>query len=247
MRTAIIPAAMIMLAGNCSHQPASGLYPVVSPESGLLITNHFANNAHIERTLSRAATGDTTEHESVVTRIDEVVGAAGANPTIVRVSTGHYAGGDYYDSLVVRRTDLRPIREHMRYVQRRLDKRFEYEGGTVHQTNSIADSATSFDRKYDLPVFAFSEVELLVRSLPYRAGFTSIVPLYSEGDDAIEMDSISVVSAGPEQWTIRFADPAIIATYGLDVATRRILSYDVVSRKTGGRARKSYEKVQSRH
>lgn len=233
-----------MLAGDCRHQPAPGLFPVVSPGSRSLITSHFANEAHIERTLSRAAAGDTTEHESVVTRIDEVVGAAGSSPTIVRVSTGHYAGGDYYDSLVVRRTDLQPIREHMHYVQRRLDKRFEYEGGTVHQTNSIADSATSFDRKYNMPVFAFSEIELLVRSLPYRPGFTSILPLYSEGDDAVEMDSISVVSARPERWTIRFADPSIIATYGLDVATRRILSYDVVSRKTGGRARKSYERVQ---
>jgi hypothetical protein len=82
-----------------------------------------------------------------------------------------------------------------------------------------------------------------VRSTPYRAGFTSIVPLYSEGDDAIEMDSIAVIGAAPGRWTIRFADPAIIATYGLDVTTRRILSYDVVSRKTGGRARKGYEKV----
>jgi hypothetical protein len=205
-RTAIIPAALIMLAGNCRHQPTLSLYPVVSAGSGSLITNHFASEAHIERTLSRAAAGDTTEHESVVTRIDEVVGAAGSSSTIVRVSTGHYAGGDYYDSLVVRRTDLQPIREHMRYVQRRLDKRFEYEGGAVHQTNSIADSATSFGRKYNMPVFAFSEIELLVRSLPYRPGFTSILPLYSEGDDAIEMDSISVVSAGPERWTIRCHD-----------------------------------------
>jgi hypothetical protein len=48
--------------------------------------------------------------------------------------------------------------------------------------------------------------------------------------------------AGPEHH--RFADPAIVATYGLDVATRRVLSYDVVSRKTGGRARKRYEKAQ---
>jgi hypothetical protein len=57
------------------------------------------------------------------------------------------------------------------------------------------------------------------------------------------MDSMAVTGAAPERWTIRFADPAIIATYGLDVTTRRILSYDVVSRQTSSRARKGYEKV----
>lgn len=82
-----------------------------------------------------------------------------------------------------------------------------------------------------------------MRSLPYRLGYTAILPLYSEGDDAIEMDSVAVVDARPDRWTIRFADPAIVATYGIDAATRRIVSYDVTGRKTHGKARKIYQAI----
>jgi hypothetical protein len=52
---------------------------------------------------------------------------------------------------------------------------------------------------------------MLVRSLPYRVGYTAILPLYSEGDDAIEMASVAVIGTGADRWTVRFADPAIIA------------------------------------
>jgi hypothetical protein len=134
---------------SCRHQAPlavnASVYPVVSAD-GILLTTHFTNDAHVERTLSRAATGDTTEHESVSTRIDEVVGGGGVESTILRVTTGHYSGGDYYDSLVVRHGDLRPIRERLAYMQRRTEKRFEYDERTVHQTNTSGDSAVTFDR-----------------------------------------------------------------------------------------------------
>ena len=232
-------------AAGCGRSPTravSPVYPVLSADTRALATSHFTSDVHMERTLSRAATGDTAEHESVVTRIDEVVPSA-PNGILLRVTTGHYSGGDYYDSLFVHRADLRPIREHLAYRQRNSDKRFLYDGGTVHQTNASGDSLVTFDRSYDVPVFAFSEIELLVRSLPYHAGYTAILPLYSEGDDAIEMDSVAVVDARPDRWTIRFADPAIVALYGIDVTTRRILSYEVTGRKTHGKARKVYQAV----
>ena len=37
------------------------------------------------------------------------------------MTTGHYSGGDHYDSLFVRREDLRPVRERFSYVQRQTD------------------------------------------------------------------------------------------------------------------------------
>jgi hypothetical protein len=229
---------------SCRHQAPltvnPAVYPVVSAD-GDLLTGHFTNDTHAERTLSRAVTGDTTEHESLRTRIDEIVGGGGGESTILRVTTGHYAGGDYFDSLVVRRGDLRPVRERLVYLQRHTEKRFAYDGRTVHQTNTSGDSAVTFDRRYDLPVFAFGEIEMLVRSLPYRMGYTAILPLYSEGDDAIEMDSVAVVAARADLWTVRFADPAIVAMYRIDAASRRIVSWDVTNRKTNGKARKIYE------
>lgn len=253
MPRAVIGNALAVLvafaAASWRHsqtRTVDAVYPVVAADTRALVTDNFTTDAYVERTLSRAATGDTTEHESVVTRIDEVVANDGGGSTILRVTTGHYSGGDYYDSLVVHRADLRPVRERFAYLQRKLDKRFDYDGGTVHQTNTAGDLVKSFDRRYDVPVFAFSEIELLVRSLPYRPGYTAILPLYSEGDDAIEMDSVAVVDARPDRWTIRFADPAIVAIYGIDAATRRIVSYDVTGRKTKGKARKVYQAIPPR-
>jgi hypothetical protein len=247
LRTAIgiaLTALIAIAAVSCRHSQTlsvNAVYPVVSADTRGLVTDHFKSEGHVERTLSRAATGDTTEHESVVTRVDEVVANSASESTMLRVTTGHYSGGDYYDSLFVHRGDLRPVREHLAYLQRKIDKRFDYDAGVVHQTNVSRDSVSTFDRRYDVPVFAFSEIELLVRSLPYRPGYTAILPLYSEGDDAIEMDSVAVVDTPADRWTIRFADPAIIAIYGVDTATRRIVSYEVTGRKTNGKARKVYQ------
>jgi hypothetical protein len=245
-RTVVWAVAVAAVATSCRRPAAGGvstIYPVVSADSRALLTSHFATESHAERMLSRAATGDTTEHESVVTTVNEIVGNASGRESLSRVTTGHYAGGDYYDSMFVDRANLRPVREHLAYLQRKLDKRFDFDGGAVHQTTTSHDSVTTLERHYVMPVFAFSEVEMLVRSLPYHDGYTAILPLYSEGDDAIEMDSVSLVASRPGRWTIRFADPAVVAIYGIEPATRRILSYDVTSRKTNGKARKIYQSI----
>jgi hypothetical protein len=246
LRTVLRAALIVVPVVACGHPSTASVnsvYPVVSAGSRALVTNHFATESHVERMLSRAATGDTTEHESVVTTVDEIVPNAATGSTIVRVTTGHYSGGDYYDSVFVDRVDLRPVHEHLAYLQRKIDKRFDYDGGTVRQINTSHDSVSTLERRYQMPVFAFSEVEMLVRSLPYHDDYTAILPLYSEGDDAIEMDSVSLVASRPGRWTIRFADPAIVAIYGIEPATRRILSYDVTSRKTNGKARKIYQSI----
>jgi hypothetical protein len=233
--------ALALVLSSCRAQRVTPAFHVVLAGSRELVTSHFQDRSHAEHFLSRAASGDTTEHESVVTRVDERTGTSDAGPTILRVTTGHYSGGDYSDSMVVRRADLRPVREHLAYVQRRMDKQFDYAGNTLRQRNVTGDSALAFGREYTLPVFAFSEIDMIVRSLPFRPGYTAILPLYSEGDDALEMDSVSVIDthAGP-RWTIRFADPAIVATYSVDAATRQIVSYDVTNRKSNGRGRKVF-------
>jgi hypothetical protein len=48
------------------------------------------------------------------------------------------------------------------------------------------------------------------------------------------MDTVRVMGrdAGG-RWTLRFADPVIVATYGIDEKTRRIVRHEYVMRKTG--------------
>ena len=251
MRRAVVACLGLFCALSCRrvqyvYMPPSHFASAASHE---LVTSHLHDAASIERSMSQAATGDTTPHEAVVAHIEETSGSDSTGPTFLRVTSGHYSGGDYYDSILVRRADLLPIREHMAYIQRHLEKRMEYlhDGTTVHQTNTVGDSTVTFDKSYTVPVYGFSEIEMIIRSLPFHPYYTAIVPLYSEGDDALEQDSITVVNDRPgKRWTVRFADPVVVAMYGIDASSRQILSYYVRNRKSGNSMYKIYDAAGNR-
>ncbi|HKW47850.1 MAG TPA: alpha/beta hydrolase, partial [Gemmatimonadaceae bacterium] len=81
---------------------------------------------------------------------------------------------------------------------------------------------------YPFRVFNFNELDEVVRSVPLRPGYRAIVPLYSEGDNALETDSVDVEGTDSSGvWNVRFADKVIIGHYGIDGATRRIVRYEV--------------------
>jgi hypothetical protein len=117
-------------------------------------------------------------------------------------------------------------------------KRYTYDGPrvTIIQTTSDSGSRRT-EQTYDGPVFNFAELNDLVRSLPLREGYQRILPLYAEvaeGSDALEMDTVRVESrAADGHWTLRFADPDIIATYGIDERTRRIVRHEYTLRRDG--------------
>jgi hypothetical protein len=143
----------------------------------------------------------------------------------------------FTDTLLMLRAGLEPVWEHMR--SGKLLKDIRYSGARLHQQTYIGDSlARSFDKQFPHRPFGFNQLDLVIRSLPLRTGFRTTLPLYSEGDDSVEVDTVSVLgvkAAAPAQWTVRFADPVIIATYGIDTVTRRVTSYEVTNRKSGGR------------
>ena len=141
------------------------------------------------------------------------------------------------DSLIVDGNTLRPLDEVIE--SRRARYRFHYDGPRVTGVVAVADSAPQrLDRKFDQPVFAFNEVEILVRSLRYRVGLRVVVPLFSEGDRAIEHDTLSVVSQSTQPdhapvWTIEFADPVITTRYRVDARSREIIDAVTRQRKSG--------------
>ena len=90
--------------------------------------------------------------------------------------------------------------------------------------SSVAPSTTT----YRVRVFHFNELDELVRSLPLRAGYHAVVPLYSEGDNALETDTVDVEGTDDTGvWNVRFSDKVIIGHYGIDGLTRKIVRYDV--------------------
>jgi hypothetical protein len=93
-------------------------------------------------------------------------------------------------------------------------------------------------------VFAFNEMELLVRSLPFTQGLSVVAPLFSEVDRDLEMDTLTVLGPdtssaghGGNGWMVRFADPAIVARFVIDRTSRAIMSSEIFPRKTEMRMR----------
>jgi hypothetical protein len=74
--------------------------------------------------------------------------------------------------------------------------RITYDGARVRRTDRQGDSVVrQVDHTYGVRVFPFAVLDQIVRAVPLREGYRAILPLYSEGDDALEMDTIQVVGA----------------------------------------------------
>jgi hypothetical protein len=149
------------------------------------------------------------------------------------VMSGAYRSQPYVDTSIVKQHGLAPVREISRHGSD-IDQ-FTYDGPRVTRIHATPDSGTRrFEHTYDGPVFTFAELEDLIRSLPLRAGYERILPLYSEGTDTLEMDTVRVVTrAADGQWTLRFADPDIVATFGIDERTRRTVRFEYTVRRDG--------------
>lgn len=240
----MVPFCLALVVGCAARTTA-----ISSPNTNLtlpagsrrLVTSHISELREALLTYSRAASGDTTEHQSVRTIVEEHPTQDDGAPAVLMIRAGHFSGGDFVDTLLVRRDGLVPVWEHLRYPQGRTAKEIEFSGDRLRQTNHSGDSTRTFELHFALPVFAFSEIDLLMRSLPFSGGYHAIVPLYSEGDDSLEMDTVAVMGPIEHQWAVRFGDPVIVATYGIDSASRRIERYDLVNRRTRGRVRRVRE------
>ena len=143
------------------------------------------------------------------------------------------------DTLVFAEHGLVP--EHEVLAFNGYTRRFQYAGGHVSGSVQHGDSAArAVDHVFSERVFAFNEVDLLVRSAPFRRDWSVVVPLFSEVDEAVEHDTITVVAptrvhdggGDREAWTIRFADPVIVSTYTVLADSRDILAIDTEQRQT---------------
>jgi hypothetical protein len=186
-----------------------------------------------------AGTGDTTEHErSHVTRGETLL-----PDEQVLLRTEWQPPFTTVDSLVVSRRDLAPVRE--RLFAGGAIRVFQYLGRRVVGTVTVKDSAPRpYDTTFAEAPFAFNEVEVLVRSVPFRAGVTEVMPLFSEIDQAIEHDTVTVLGTAtapldhaPRVWRVRFADPAIVTVYDVNQDSRRILGAVTTQRQSGTRFR----------
>lgn len=206
---------------------ATGLWvqpPMVVPGSHDLRSAKIAERCDSLWFVSRAP-GETTEHVLLAQRKELHL----VRDRVVQVTTVNTAEGSYVDSTVFLRDGLTPILEAT-YADSHVT-RYRYDKNQVDvTTTSVAH------HQYPYPVFNFEQLDLLIQLLPLRSGYEALLPLYSEGDQDAEVDTVQVQgrdSAGV--WQVRFADKAIVATYGIADGTRAWVSYSHRFRADGPR------------
>jgi hypothetical protein len=208
------------------------------PGSPLLTPPALADSSAHLLVFIKRTTGDTTEQRmSEVRREQRAV--AGRRDEVVLTSTWSPPSVSI-DTVVIERRGLAPVAEHLEFHGA---FRYQYSHGRVTGTIERQDSAArAFDQTFAQDIFAFAEVDLLVRCLPFKPGLSFVVPLFSENDAGQELDTMTVV--GPDStmpshhaWVVRFADPAIVTRYVIDGQSREILSTETTQRRTGAHIR----------
>jgi hypothetical protein len=232
----LFAVAMISGLGAWSARPS--IATVLLPGSSELSTSHLNTSATRYRVLTKPAPDSAEREVPGVGSASVTLTKHNGKPALLLVTGFVRAERTYADTALVMQDGLHPVWEVSSNGTR--TSRWDYSGKQVKLTFTQADSGTQTrTHAYDVPVFHFNELDVLLRSLPLREGYEAILPLYSEGSDELEMDSVRVSARGADGvWPVRFADPAIVASYGIDGATRRIVRYSVVLRRTGGVSRR---------
>ena len=211
---------------------------VLSPGSGALQPLHARPDARA-RLLGRAATGDTTEQVlSEIRREERADEREATSLALIMSFSPPFAS---VDSLVVDPRTIAPLTEVLRVRGDVI--RIRYDGPRITGSVQHGDSTpVPFAVTASEVPFAFNALDPIVRSLPLRAGFQAVVPLFSEIDRLVERDTLSVLEGernalGGTVWRIRFADAVIVSTYGVDGNSREIVSQEVTNRRSGRRFR----------
>lgn len=239
MCLATICAVSLAAACATTHTAASS-ETMLSPGARPLTVPSLAEAASEVTVFAQRAAGDTT-----MRRVSSLIVTGSASPDHGVQLTKNYAPPfQSSDTLVVDAATLRPRSEVL--VFNKVRREYRYDGAHVTGAIQYPDSAPrSFDSTFDAPVFAFNEVEPLVRSLAFRTGVTVVVPLFSEVDADLEHDTLSVTGStretGVDAWVVRFADPVITTRYVVDAHTRAILDATTTQRKSGMRFHYAYE------
>lgn len=167
------------------------------------------------------APNDTVQRSILAQRIEQ----HDVSSTVVQVTTMSTPDGSYVDSTILLRDGLAPMRETTHAGSTVI--RYRYDRNRVDVTTIAGDSApVAHHHEYPYPVFNFEELDLLIRLLPLRPGYQALLPLYSEGDEDAEIDTVLVQGKDSTGiWHVRFADKAVIATYGIADDTRAEVAY----------------------
>lgn len=194
--------------------------------------------------LDMARLRDTTQVQQLFTRAksDTVETLRARLTTWLRIESAEVSAGFAFsgiaasvDTIWFRRSDLAPLRERLRARGQYFS--IQYDGKHVVHTRQRGDSAAVTDtQELAVAPFGFNQLETIIQLIPYRSGYSAILPLYSEIDAAVEYDTVTVLGpsdARADRVNVRFADPAIVSLYTIDRASGQIVGHVTTSRRNG--------------
>jgi hypothetical protein len=244
----MLTAACLVLPACRAPRPVpSGAEQVVLvAPAATLETGHVRTRSTSEQVLLLATPQDSVARPAFTVQHEERLVSENGVPSLLMVTT-YSPPIRLVDSLLMARDGLVPRWEHLHMEKKALH--LAWNGITITTTATAPDSAPrTTQRHFDATPFGFNQLELIVRSLPFRAGYHRVVALYSEGSGELEHDTLDVISRGAPSapgdggvrstWMIRFADPAIVTVYQVDPASRQILSAETTQRQGGRRFRR---------
>ena len=222
--------------------PAAGAQGVraIAPRDPSLRFQGPGTGDEVWRYEAVSATGEATVMPLRLTRHEEPFTQDGRR--LIRVSFQYDGPLVSADTLVALIDGLVPVQEVLHTAD--AVYQFEYDGAHVAISTQRRDSAAQHTvRELATPAFPFNQGEMVMRALPLEVGYHVLLPLFSEIDQVVEVDTVTVES-GPsgapqagDHWLVRFADGAEIRTYEIEAASRRIVSVNVVYRRNGRRSR----------
>jgi hypothetical protein len=228
----LLPGAIILAtittAASAQSSSKTAASVVLAPGAADLTTSHLGDTTISYRTIAdRLPDGSPTATVRAVAREETRHVTDHGRRAILLIKTARGASFAYADTSLMIASTLAPIREVSILNARRTT--YAYHGAKVRRTVMQPDSATrTTQHDFGTPMFQFEALDQVIRSVPLRTGYQAIVRLYSEGDDGIEMDTVRVEGQDKAGlWNVRFADPVIIAHYGIDGVTRHIVRHDI--------------------
>lgn len=210
--------------------PAPGVVERLIPGRGEIEPPAFGGATTVAVFMKRPD-DSTARRVGAFTISETVTSSAGARVVLVRAWPKPFSS---IDTLAIDPRTLEPRDEALAFNGSVF--RYHYHGSRVTGTVTSLDSAPQpYDHDFGEPLFAFNEVETLVRSLAFHRGLNVVVPLFSETDRALERDTLTVLdrqktSDGFIRWVVRFADPAIATRYVVDARSRTILDATTTQR-----------------
>ena len=224
----MVSAALIGVVTAASTRSGPTLLHPGSPD---LAAGHFAARCDSVWFVSRRL-NDTLEEALTAQRLEEYVTTFRGRPAVLQVAQVN-SSRPYVDSALMFRDGLGPIWEVSRSGTQVT--RYTFDGNRVRITVTNGDAPpTTKEHRYGVPVFHFQQLDAVIRSLPLRRGYEALLPLYSEGDDSLEIDTVRVEGRDPNGvWRVRFADPAVVAIIGVDETSRAQVAYAHTFRQDG--------------